>query len=178
MQMWNEPYYTQRLQKLHISGLVLNLVYVVLKLVSASLSAYSGQIASSTKKAVDDDLLIFSRAFNYVDQNSAAIEVLCYVMFALLGLAAFQLLRAYYIHFLVSLIERGYFNMFRIFSCFCRKLRPFMQANMNRNVFYTRWKVIPRELAAHLEEEDRKNLMLNGEKSHRYELADQLPTEP
>lgn len=69
-------------------------------------------------------------------------------MLALLSLFAFDLIRVYYIHFLVSLIERGYFNLFRILSCWCIKIRPFMQRNMNRNVFFTRWKVSPNELAA------------------------------
>lgn len=70
MQLWNEPYYTKRLQRLHVTGLMVNLLYVVLKLVSAGLSVYSGQIASSTEKAVNEELLILSRAFNYVEHNA------------------------------------------------------------------------------------------------------------
>lgn len=60
----------------------------------------------------------------------------------MLALTGLYFLRCYYIHFLMSLIERGYFNGFKIFTCFCCcKMRTFMRANMNRDVFFTQWKV-------------------------------------
>ena len=45
IQLNNEPYYTRRLQGLHIVGLLLCLIFVLLKLVTAGLSIYSGEIS-------------------------------------------------------------------------------------------------------------------------------------
>lgn len=52
IQLNNEPYYTRRLQGLHIAGLLLCLVYVLCKLVTAGLSTYSGEISQSTIESV------------------------------------------------------------------------------------------------------------------------------
>ena len=91
-------------------------------------------------------MLVLSRAFDYVENNKDQILLLSEIYVGVLAVTALYFLRTYYIHFLMSLIERGFFNGFRIFTCFCCcKLRPFMRANMNRDVFFTRWKVSPED---------------------------------
>jgi hypothetical protein len=52
VQLLNKPYYTKRLQKLHVLGQLMCLQYVLWKLVIEGLSRYSADFNAATKTLV------------------------------------------------------------------------------------------------------------------------------
>ena len=67
MQLRNNPYCTSRLQGLHVLSLLLCVLFSVFKLLIYGMSNYTGEISEATLERVDRDILLRSRAYNYVD---------------------------------------------------------------------------------------------------------------
>ena len=135
MQLQNNPYCTSRLQGLHVLSLLLCVLFAVFKLLIYGMSSYTGEISEATLERVDKEILLRSRAYNYVDSFANQIEMCTTLCLALFGAYSVYYLWCFYVQFLVALVANGHRNVFKFFTCCRWKLRNFTRANMNRDAY-------------------------------------------